>query len=437
MTADSYIGESHQHQLETVPTPLPRSSRTTLLAVALLWAAACAPSDPVAPSRSAIPAAIIVVDGNNQSALAGSPLSRPITVKLVDAGGNGIADRAVTFSVSAGEGVLSGTAASITTNQSGTATAPAWTLGKLVVPQQMTVTAGAISATASATVSTQFHADVRFFGAPLNAAYLPAFSRAVSRLNAEVIGQLTPVSFADQDVAGTCGVTGVPPLNEQVGSLVIYASVGSIDGAGGIVASSGPCYVRQANNLAVVGTMLFDAADLPTIFGNGQLDDVVFHELQHVLGFGTLWTTVTPPLILNAGTSQTAFSGSAGIRGCRQAGGIPADCLPAIPLESNLVPSTADGHLLWSILVDVLMTSVLPTPGTGKLLSAMTVGSISDLGYLTNPNVADAYAIPSAVAASYGTLSLSLRLSLSDARDVALRAHFRVTAGGIVSPLPK
>ncbi|MFI5244612.1 MAG: leishmanolysin-related zinc metalloendopeptidase, partial [Gemmatimonadales bacterium] len=167
----------------------------------------------------------------------------------------------------------------------------------------------------------------------------------------------------------------------------------------------------------------------------GQLNDVVFHEMQHVLGFGTLWTTAMPMLIINAGTPQTAFTGAAGIRGCQQAGGVPSDCLPSIPLESTGGPGTADGHWRWSIFGDELMTAFLPAPGTPKLLSAMTIGSLSDLGYQTNGNVADAYTIPSAVAASSLNLRMALGLTLSDAQEVVLKPRFIVTRGGVTSAI--
>jgi len=416
---------------------MPRALHLAGLSAILLAAAACSPGDAVAPTRPGAASAMTVAAGNDQSALAGAPLATLVRFKLADIAGHGIPNIAVRFAITAGEGSLAGSLAgsstTAVTDEAGLVTAPGWTLGKLAVPQQLTATAGNISITATAAVTTQYHAEVRFFGPPVDSAYRPAFTRAINRLNAEVVGLLTPVSFSNQDVANTCGVPSVAPLNEQIGSLVIYASVGLIDGVSGIVASSGPCYVRQSDNLTVVGTMLFDAADLPAILGNGQLNDVVFHEMQHVLGFGTLWSTVTPALIINAGTPQTAFTGAAGIRGCQLAGGVPTDCVPAIPLEHGGGPGSADEHWRWSIFGAELMTAVLLAPGTPKLLSAMTIGSLSDLGYQTNGNVADAYTIPSAVIASYRSLASALRLDVSEARDVVLKPRFAVTRDGVTS----
>ncbi len=82
------------------------------------------------------------------------------------------------------------------------------------------------------------------------------------------------------------------------------------------------------------------------------------------------------------------------------------------------------------------MTAVLPAPGTPKLLSAMTVGSLADLGYQTNGNVADNYTIPSAVAASYMSLRVTLRPSLSDVREVVLKPRFTVARNGVTAVIP-
>jgi hypothetical protein len=402
-----------------------------VLAYTLLLIAACSNHDATAPVVGAA-SKMSVVGGNNQFAPAGSLLPQLVQFKLEDRNGNGIPNAMVTIQVSAGEGSLAGGVAVALTDELGVAHAPAWTLGKLAIPQSLRATAGVISDSATATVSTQFHAEVRFFGAQLNPDYLPAFTRGISRLNAEVVGLLTPVTLANQNVASDCGVVGVAPLTGQIESLVIYATVGPLDGPGGMAASSGPCYVRQSNKLTIVGTMRFDEADLPTVLANSQLSDVVFHEMQHVLGFGTLWTTVTPSLVVNPGTSLSGFIGANAIRGCQQAGGTPSDCVPSIPLETAGGSGTADGHWRQSIFGNELMTGSIAPAGTAKPLSAMTIGSITDLGYQTNVAVADSYAIPSAVAALLDAVRSRNGPDSSEFRDTVLAPRFEVTTSGSI-----
>jgi hypothetical protein len=82
---------------------------------------------------------LVKVSGDNQRAPAGSELSNPLVVRLVDGGGNGIPDRAVTWLVGVGGGSVSAT----TTNTDGQGEATVrWTLGS-----------GAVTNTLNAVVS--------------------------------------------------------------------------------------------------------------------------------------------------------------------------------------------------------------------------------------------------------------------------------------------
>ena len=79
-------------------------------------------------------AAIAVVGGNNQTALAGTTLANPLTAQVRDQFGNGVAGSIVTFLVSAGGGVIN--PATATTDASGNAGGAIWRLGKLDVGQE-------------------------------------------------------------------------------------------------------------------------------------------------------------------------------------------------------------------------------------------------------------------------------------------------------------
>lgn len=400
--------------------------------VAVMVSASCATRDATSPSIGPA-ASLTVVSGNMQSALAGTALSNPIRFRLADGFGNGIPNATVVAQVTAGEGSVASGASSFTTDASGIATLSTWMLGKLAIPQALSASFGALSVSATATVTTQFHAEVRFFGAPLASNYLPAFARALARLDAEVVGALSPVTLANQPVATDCDAGGVAPLSETISSTVIYVSVGVMDGPGGIVAASGPCYIRQADKLTVVGTILLDESDLPAALSNGQLEDVVFHEMQHVLGFGTLWNTVSPTLIINAGMPNSGFVGHSGIHGCHLAGAPTAACDPSIPLESFGGDATADGHWRQSIFGNELMTGSVGEPGTRKPLSSMTIGSLTDIGYQTNGNVADPYSVTSDAIAAISTLRLALHEDALVVRERLLRPRFSMSRVGEVT----
>src|SRR5262249_58958527 len=71
-----------------------------------------------------------------------------------------------------------------------------------------------------------------------------------------------------------------------VDDLLIDAAGAPIDGVGGVLAESGPDALRRGSQLPYHGTMTFDSADLASLEANGELFDVVLHEMGHVLGIG-------------------------------------------------------------------------------------------------------------------------------------------------------
>jgi hypothetical protein len=225
----------------------------------------------------------------------------------------------------------------------------------------------------------------------------------------------------------------VAPLSETIQSVVVYVTIASL--GAGILASSGPCIVRTANSLTVIGTMTFSPTYIQQLFNNSQLNEVALHEIQHVLGFGTLWSSVSPPLIINAGTAQTAFTGAMGIAACRQLGGSQADCLPGVLLENTGGPGTADSHWRRTIFTPELMVGVIAPVGTAMPLSAMTIAAEGDLGYAVNASMADAYTVPSAVAPLLATVRAAQGLAVDDLREELLLPRFQVSGSGKVTKL--
>ena len=378
------------------------------------------------------PSVLSVVSGNSQTALAGTQLTQAVSFKVADKFGNGVPNIPVTFQVVAGEGFLTGPLV-VTTDINGVANTPLWTLGKINTPQQVSATAGSLSGTATASISSLYHAVVRFFGPTPDPNYSAAFTRAGNKVNAEVVGQVSAVPLTAFDVAGQCGVTGVAPLSETIQSVVVYVTIASL--GAGILASSGPCIVRTANSLTVIGTMTFSPTYIQQLFNNSQLNEVALHEIQHVLGFGTLWSSVSPPLIINAGTAQTAFTGAMGIAACRQLGGSQADCLPGVLLENTGGPGTADSHWRRTIFTPELMVGVIAPVGTAMPLSAMTIAAEGDLGYAVNASMADAYTVPSAVAPLLATVRAAQGLAVDDLREELLLPRFQVSGSGKVTKL--
>jgi hypothetical protein len=169
-----------------------------------------------------------------------------------------------------------------------------------------------------------------------------------------------------------------------VDDLLIDASVIDIDGVGGTLGQAGPDRVRSGTLLPIHGTMQFDRADIDALERNGGLFATVLHEMGHVLGIGTIWQQ--RGLVTGAGTSNPRFVGPQATAAYNQRFGVSA---AGVPLETAGGAGTRDSHFRESVFGNELMTGFLNS-GSNPL-SAITVGSLADLGYQVNFAAADPY----------------------------------------------
>ncbi|MEX2111304.1 MAG: leishmanolysin-related zinc metalloendopeptidase [Gemmatimonadaceae bacterium] len=356
---------------------------------------------------------ISIVTGDGQTALAGTSPSAPIRLSPADQYGNALDNQTATFAIGGGGGVVTETTAQ--SGSDGLITAPPWTLGKSAVPQQLIATVGGRTVTINATVQTNYVIEVRFWGSPMTAEQQALFTTAAARIRGIVVGAVPPDVAANADVATDCGVDGVPPLNETILGLLIYASIQDIDGKGRILARAGPCYVRSTSDLrTVVGVMEFDAADINSLAAEGSLVDVIMHEMLHVVGVGTFWDD--KGLLRNVNTATVEYVGAGGLEGCRQTGGTTS-CASAVPVENTGGPGTFNSHWRESVFANELMTGYInagPMP-----LSVITVRSIEDLGYTVNPPAADAYFIAAGSLHQSGEAALTTPVGVEWERGLA------------------
>ncbi len=355
------------------------------------------------------PAQMVVVDGDGQSAFAGVTVNT-VHARVVDRYGNGVPGQPVSFAVTGGSGSLASSGGQ--SGPDGTVTIPGWTLGKMALPQTVRVVSGSLTLDVGATVKTDYHIQVRFFGPDMTDDQKALFTNAAARISAIVTGHLPDMTLNNLNVSDACGLDGLPTLNETIQDLVIYASVQSIDGVGKILAESGPCVTRSrtSGGLTSLGLMLFDDADLASMSQRGILQDVITHEMLHIVGIGTLWSD--KQLVAATGTPSVAYYGTLGRQGCTDDGGTSV-CANAVPVENNGVPGTADAHWRESTFGNELMTGYVNL--NGMPLSAITVGSLADLGYTVNPLAADPYKVPS------GALSNVIPTAPSEAWERRIR----------------
>lgn len=362
-----------------------------LVALSALLTGACRDNG---PGEIGPPAQIVVVAGSPQSALANTALATPLQVAVRDANGQGVPNVTVTFTITSGGGHFTGGAliATATTDASGVATAPAWTLGKSAVAQRLRAEGGGIRKDEIlAVVQTAYNIDVRFFGGTMTVEQQALFTNAAARISAIVVGDIIDADARGGTVdPSQCGVTGQPNLNEIIDDVLIYASIRPIDGQGKILAQAGPCFIRgtATGDHTAVGIMQFDSADLDFLANGGSLLNVIMHEMLHVIGIGTLWGD--RDLLTGGGGSDPRYTGAAALAGCQAAGGSVA-CASSVPAEDQGEAGSRDSHWREATFNTELMTSIFDA-GTNEF-SLMTIGALADLGFVVNNNAADTYTI--------------------------------------------
>jgi hypothetical protein len=219
----------------------------------------------------------------------------------------------------------------------------------------------------------------------LTASQQSIFQQAANRWSQVITGDLPNASYN--------GTT--------VDDLLINASSISIDGVNGILGQAGPDRFRSGSLLPYHGVMQFDAADMASMEASGLLFSVVLHEMGHILGIGTLWSS--KGLLAGAGTSNPRFTGANATAQYNQIFGTTGT---GVPVENTGGSGTRDSHFRDSILTSELMTG-WAGPGTNLPLSRITVGSLADIGYTVNYAAADAYTPSSSALAAARSASSS------------------------------
>lgn len=386
-----------------------------------------------------IPAALAATSAANASGLVGNFLATTPSVRVTDPAGHAVAGVEVTFEVVSGGGTVATAAmqsfglgtlagALAATDEEGEATLAAWRLGPATGVQTVRATVGALppltfTATAEPIPPAQYHIEIRYQGTQPTEPQRAAFDLAVARWEQVVLGDVSDELAQFPAAPNGC----FPALDEVIDDLIIYAELVTIDGAGGILGSAGPCLIRDSGPTGV-GHMRFDIADLASLEAAGQLDEVVLHEMGHILGFGSLWTLDVYNLLVGEGSSDPYFRGPAARAAWRVAAANITFGGNIVPVENTGGPGTRDSHWRESIARNELMTGFLNN-GLNPL-SAFTIGSLRDMGYVVNDAVADDFQLLPSLRASAG--------AAVELREVPLADNILVIRRGrIVRSLPR
>jgi hypothetical protein len=379
-----------------------------------------------------VPGVLGVLAGGHQAAMMGTALPVAPAVVARDEVGNPLAGITVNFVVTSGGGRVANS--SVVTGTNGVASAGTWTLGTAADGNTLTATAPGLTGPSVVMRGTGC------FGGPgaayevtlcitttMTATQRTAFVNSAARWATLVRNDLADISTSIPEDA--CG-TGTPSMNTTFDDLVIFAAAVDIDGPGAVLGQAGPCFIRTGG-LPVIGKMEFDIADLATMEGNNQLGSVILHEMGHVLGIGTLWTNKS--LLQNPSSPgnpvDTFYSGVNGIVGFDAIGGNTYTGGAKVPVENTGGPGTMNGHWRESILRNELMTGYI-NAGQNPL-SALTVRSLTDLGYGVDPSRADPFSLALTVRAPGAESSLKLH------NDLYTGPLYTVDRGGRFTRVPR
>jgi hypothetical protein len=366
-----------------------------------------------ATSQAAAGAAnVAVYAGNNQMGLVGYPVNVRPAVRVTDAGSNPVSGAAVAFAVASGGGSLTGGTA--TTNTNGIAQVGSWTLGNAPAKNTIiaTVTGAGIAGnpvTFSDTgAAAAYNIQIQYYGPAPTAAEQAAFNAAVTKWQSIIYQHVGPPILVT-DAGDECGA-GEPAVSQSVTDVLILATFDSIDGPSKILAYAGPCFIRTSNSLTLLGVMVFDTADVATLIANSQLNTVILHEMNHVLGYGTLWDqppnaclqlpSTSPGMILdtyfNCPKGRAAFDSIGGTSSMGGGSSPPAgnkvpveNCGTAPVVSPTCGAGTVNSHWREVVFGNELMTGYINS-GSNPL-SVVSIAAQEDLGYTVNYAGADAY----------------------------------------------
>ncbi len=357
-----------------------------------------------ATAAAGAPAAVTKQAGDNQTAVAGAAVTTPPTVVVTDAFGNNKPGAIVTFAVASAGGSITG--ATATTNSSGVAQVGSWTLGASAATNTLTATVSGAGITGNPAtftaggVSATYNITIQNVGPTFSPTVQSAFDSAAAKWQ-RIIYRDIPDFTNFSAAAGDCGSwsPAVGPVN--VDDVYIVVKLDSIDGPSGTLGSAGPCYIRSTSRLTIMGTMRFDTADVAALVAAGQLNQVILHEMGHVLGFGTLWTETAFNCLQDPSSStshvDTYFNCAKAVAMFDSIGGTTYTGGRKVPVENCGAASpagcgtgTINSHWREPTLVEELMTGYL-NGGVTNPLSRLSAAAMEDLGYGVNYAGADAY----------------------------------------------
>lgn len=262
-----------------------------------------------------------------------------------------------------------------------------------------------------------YNITLRFVTDNLTEAQQAVFEDAADRWGTIITEDLANIENFSLPESASFPDTGA--VEGTLDDLLIDVAFNDLDGPSGLLGRAGPRLIRSGPDapLSIYGTMEFDISE----FGEGgffddqqQYEDVIVHEMGHVLGIGTLWElTGNTEGIINPGDPgfpdgpptvapgapnpdyDPRFTGLGAVTEYQtllEDAGKPTEA--TAPIANTGGPGNYNGHWRELTFGNELMT---PYAGGTELLSRMTAASLGDIGYtvaVDSSAVDQNYALP-------------------------------------------
>lgn len=224
-----------------------------------------------------------------------------------------------------------------------------------------------------------------------------AFIKAACFWQNVIIGDINDSPFGTE----FCGRQVLGGTTLSIDDLLIFIDIGPVDGPGGVMFQSGPCFIDRG--FVKAGIMTFDSADINLLENSQRLDAVVRHEMGHVLGIGSMWNFLgliqdaLPDSEPNLSLDQPKFVGTNAVAEYNALGGtgnfVPVENGFTNGMSNGAGPGAINGHLAQAALgTEELMT--FNSESSNPPLSRVTIGSLEDLGYIVDYSQADDFPLP-------------------------------------------
>lgn len=178
------------------------------------------------------------------------------------------------------------------------------------------------------------------------------------------------------------------PVNQFITGVRVLIKLDTLPSR--LAGLGGPCVMR-ANGLPLVGTVSLNFLNYNTL-SDRKLDDLIQHEVGHVLGLGTLWNRGNFSGLVSgdSGATDPIFIGPNALAAFTRLGRSTQFTGRRVPVQLGALGHWRIDAFIGELMAPALAASVQPT-------SAVTVAALRDLGWAVEPEAYDEFTLPDAV----------------------------------------